>query len=429
MKVRIPTGPKTKDKELLTCLNYLKERLNLTMELEKLNYLTESTIISFNEVEQHYNTIINKYKEFGEMPKLTLRLSDGSEMTQNPYKLRMADFMRENIGVGKVKMGLNRLRLDNVYPDFKVARIDKNDNLTCAFVEYTEKPEYLYCQIDGNGWMSTLPTEIYSMEAAMNEIGKVNNLLVFGIGLGYFPFMCANNGICKNFTIVELEQDVIDIFTEYILPKFPSDVKIEIIKGNAYEIITNEELTSKFDRMFVDTYQSNHDGEISYYIYEYLLSGKQKPVYWIEDKITYNLRQTIRGAILVMAHEEVGIGRRLYDSIETLYAYTCELIINQTRKYYNQVLRGKLTAESIKCVMEDMDIVQKVLSFTSDLPKRLTDYAYDSSIPEIHRSIDMINVGNTVHKIVDEKSISEVNKIADSLSDIQIAQLATLFNE
>ena len=108
------------------------------------------------------------------------------------------------------------------------------------------------------------------------------NVLTFGLGIGYFVFMACINPQVKSITVIEKANEVINMFNSDILPQIPNNHKIKIINENAINLY-NEGYLNQFDYVFMDIWQSNHDG---LKIIEQLLMQYNPPVdkidFWIE---------------------------------------------------------------------------------------------------------------------------------------------------
>ena len=67
-------------------------------------------------------------------------------------------------------------------------------------------------------WMSVTPNEINTMKEPIdNAFGKV---LTFGLGLGYYSYMVSLKNNVESVTIVEKNQNVINLFNKHILPLY-----------------------------------------------------------------------------------------------------------------------------------------------------------------------------------------------------------------
>jgi len=151
---------------------------------------------------------------------------------------------------------------------------------------FNKKFEYPAVFQNDTLWMSVTPNEINTMKEPINNAkGKV---LTFGLGLGYFPYMCQLKNNVESVTIVERDKTIIDMFNKYILPQFENKEKISIINEDAYEFL-NKMKDGQYDYCFIDIYHDAGDGIDVY------LKTKQhrdrlkntKIEYWIEKTIKY----------------------------------------------------------------------------------------------------------------------------------------------
>ena len=100
---------------------------------------------------------------------------------------------------------------------------------------FKQKVSYPYIGTKDSIWMSVNPNEIKTMQP---HIDRVNgNVLVLGLGLGYFAYMSSLKEDVKSITIIELDQDIIDLFNKEILPQFKHKEKIRIIKDDALKYL------------------------------------------------------------------------------------------------------------------------------------------------------------------------------------------------
>lgn len=137
-------------------------------------------------------------------------------------------------------------------------------------------------------WMSVCPSEIFSMKEDIERaFGKV---LVLGLGLGYYPFVCSLKENVTEITIVELSGEVIDIFNAEIFPYFKNKEKIKVVKADAIEYLAKVN-RKDYDFCFADIWESQTDG--AYYYKKIKPFEKKLPetrfAYWIEESIKYYL--------------------------------------------------------------------------------------------------------------------------------------------
>ncbi len=139
-------------------------------------------------------------------------------------------------------------------------------------------------------WMSIIPHEINTMNEPINNAR--GNVLVIGLGLGYFSYMVSNKKCVKSVTIVEKDEKVINIFNKYLLDKFENKKKIKIIHDDAFIYLKN---CPHYDYVFIDIYHNVGDG-FSLYLklkkYE-KLNYADKYDYWIETSLIAMLRRYV----------------------------------------------------------------------------------------------------------------------------------------
>lgn len=135
---------------------------------------------------------------------------------------------------------------------------------------------------NGREWMAIKPSEIETMKCAIDAVsGKV---VVFGLGLGYFPYMISLKSDVEEIVIVERDTNVIQLCKEFIIPQFPAKEKITIVQSDAFEYL---ETMGKqdFDYAFVDLWHDVSDG-LPLYVrtkkYEKKFPQTQF-LYWVEN--------------------------------------------------------------------------------------------------------------------------------------------------
>ena len=137
---------------------------------------------------------------------------------------------------------------------------------------------------DNQVYMSITPNEIETMRDSIAAAhGKVLN---YGLGLGYWAYEVASKSNVESVTIVELNQDIINLFNTYIAPQFEPEVlsKINIIQGDAVEYHRNL-ADGVYDYCFIDTWFNAYEGMDMYLNFkEQEQKFKNMQVsYWIEE--------------------------------------------------------------------------------------------------------------------------------------------------
>ena len=123
---------------------------------------------------------------------------------------------------------------------------------------FNQKFSYLALTEGNNIWMSLNPNEIETMKPYINKAR--GNVLVLGLGMGYVPFMLSLKNCVKSVTIVEKDQEIINLFNELIYPQFPNKEKIKIVKSDAVEYVSKNQKQWTYDYIFADLWHDPEDG-------------------------------------------------------------------------------------------------------------------------------------------------------------------------
>lgn len=134
--------------------------------------------------------------------------------------------------------------------------------------------------------MNISPNEINTMAPSIKE--AKGNVLVLGLGLGYYAFMVSEKDDVEKVTIIENDENIINIFNNYLFKFFPHKEKIQIIKNDAYKF-TNEN-AHKFNYIFVDLWHNPEDGLPIYLKFKAIEKEGIQYFYWLENglKAMYN---------------------------------------------------------------------------------------------------------------------------------------------
>lgn len=179
---------------------------------------------------------------------------------------------------------------------FSYNDIEVNENAyykEISRIGFFKKPYTFPALLENNViWMSINPNEIETMEKSINE--AKGNILVFGLGLGYYQYMTSLKEEVKSITIIENNQKIIDIFNTCILPQFTNKNKIKIIKDDAFNYI-NKCDKNEFDFIFVDFWHNPNDGLETYLYFKKLENTFNNTIfsYWLEEGILALLRRSL----------------------------------------------------------------------------------------------------------------------------------------
>ena len=149
--------------------------------------------------------------------------------------------------------------------------------------------QYLTLSKNNNIWMCITPNEINTMKP---HIAKAHdNVVTFGLGLGYFAFMAANKKEVNKVTVIEKDKEVINLFMNYIYPHIKNNKKIEIICIDAFDYINKNHL-NEYNYAFFDLWHNAEDG-LPLYIKAKEMNIGCETGYWIEESLIAMYRRCL----------------------------------------------------------------------------------------------------------------------------------------
>ncbi len=157
---------------------------------------------------------------------------------------------------------------------------NKELNDSMRLVALDEALEVTILYQNNEVWMLDVPSEAETIDPCAKK--AKGNVLSFGLGIGYYPFMTMLNPAVKSITVIEKSKSVIDLFNRYLKPQFPNTIPFIIIEGDAYDYF-NEKTLNQYDSVFVDIWKSNDDGLMMIEkLLEQYLPPFEKVDFWIE---------------------------------------------------------------------------------------------------------------------------------------------------
>lgn len=231
------------------------------------------------------------------------------------------------------------------YDDIEV----KENFVEVSRIGYFDKPfEYLVVNKGDVTWMSTDPNEINTMQKDIDDAD--GDVLAFGLGLGYFPIMCAIKDNVKSVTIVEKDPEIISIFKKHILPLFSYKEKIHIIEDDAFNFARKD--LSRYDYLFIDIWHNPEDGLPMYLKFKDILRNKNIEVrYWLEKSLLAMLRRC-----LLSVFEEQLSGSMDKDYMDDKDEY--DRIIN---KLYFETKNMKFSSiDEVKEILQDKGLLNLI---------------------------------------------------------------------
>ena len=197
---------------------------------------------------------------------------------------------------------------------------------------FTKEYSYPYLGTKDSVWMSINPNEIKTMDKHI-ELAK-GDVLVLGLGMGYFPFMIANKEEVKSITIIEKDQNIIDLFNEFIFPQFNHKNKIKIIKDDAFSYLNNIK-DDRYHMVFADLWHSAEDGIIPFLRLKELEGKLNIPfMYWIDTSLYSMVRRCIITILIEHLENEHPRYDIAHDEMDKAINYIYKKI--QTRNINNE---------------------------------------------------------------------------------------------
>lgn len=206
---------------------------------------------------------------------------DADEFYSNPYY--------KHIKIPTIKIGNSELKYETYKPF---------EGFVCNDIIQTKEgrqipqigffdTEFMFPAILENNriWMTITPNEIETMKEPIDQ--AFGNVLTFGLGLGYYAYMISEKDNVESITIVDSNEDVINLFHTYVLPQFDQAGKIKVIKADAFEFAQKHLPNGGYDFVFTDLWHDVSDGKDMYLKmkkYE-SLSPNTVFTYWIEKSI------------------------------------------------------------------------------------------------------------------------------------------------
>ena len=233
----------------------------------------------------------------------SIRLLDSKKYEENPYY--------KNISLSDLTKGRWEIRNE----EYKPYRAVICDDLIIG-EDFSEIPPlgffpdgFSFPAIleEGNEWMTLTPVDIDTCEEAIAAAeGKV---LTYGLGLGYFAYMASEKDNVDSVTVVEISDEVIELFKEYILPQMPNRHKIKIVSSDALIYAKEVMPEEKFDMVFVDTWRDTSDGAPMYKSFKALEdhNPETKFYYWVENFLRSRCRAELYEELLKKYNEGIAL--------------------------------------------------------------------------------------------------------------------------
>lgn len=177
-----------------------------------------------------------------------------------------------------------------VIPEGKELQHYTREKGMCRSVFLTPYKSVQLLDSDSSLWMSDTPMEYETNQKAIDQ--AEGDILELGLGIGLFTYYASKKQIVKSITIVEKEQDVIDL----IYPKIKNK-KTKIVRQDAIEYLKTTK--NKFDTIHVDIWADiTHYREIQPIVR--IAKKKLKPdgivISWLEEFLQRVMKEIKSGA-------------------------------------------------------------------------------------------------------------------------------------
>lgn len=216
----------------------------------------------------------------------SINFLDANKYKQNPY-LKNISF--HNVKFGNWQLTHSKYKAYEAFICNDIKHCDDSYEIP-QIGFFDEEFSFPVVQEAGREWMAVKPSEIESMREPIDIVG--GNVITFGLGLGYYAYMTSQKTEVQRITIVEKDQNVIELFEKHILPQFEHKSKVEIIRADAFEYLQKEMPHKNFDYAFVDLWHDTADGLELYLKAKKLerLAPQTKFLYWVEESLLSSFR-------------------------------------------------------------------------------------------------------------------------------------------
>ena len=231
--------------------------------------------------------LLNENNKFSDFKLLNSRIINDNEYFKFISSLNLDDMAFNSI---KLEKNYYEPYEGFLFDEVKLVSFYEQNNLG-----FFDERVYYYNLLDDkenyNVWMNITPFEINTMKDNIKE--ATGNVLTFGLGLAYFPFMVSNKDDVKSITIVENNKDIYDFVNNNLITKFKYKSKIKLVYEDMYSYINSNSLTD-FNYIFIDTYHQAIEAIPVYFkLLKKLTDSNVTYSFWIENSILIEIRRFI----------------------------------------------------------------------------------------------------------------------------------------
>ena len=207
----------------------------------------------------------------------------------------------------------------------------------------------IYLLQDGVDWMLDAPSEAMTNDPI--ALLAHDSVLTFGLGIGYFPYMCMQNPNVTKITVIEKSQELVDMFMKSIYPQFSHTIPLEVIQGDAFQYY-NKEYLEQYDFIYTDIWHSNDDGlECITKLLEQYHNHSKDIYFWIEDSCV-----EIVWTLVFVYFDEI------YYSRTNMIPDAYKNIMKKIKKYFSTIDISINTPTELKELIYDTNTLRTILS-------------------------------------------------------------------
>lgn len=232
---------------------------------------------------EEYETVIKPQEKLMHLP--------AKMITENPYIQKTSLFEGK---IGEWELTFSGREAYELLPG---GGIDVKGLTFQKIVYYSESITFPFLRKGDVPWMSITPNEILTMDYELSRMK--GDILVGGLGMGYFLLMAAEREQVNKITVAELDQDVIELMG-FIKDFCKRPDRIEIIHADALDLLKSSH--DKYDSFFMDVWDANPRETANVYIpfKDFGLTNKVRNIhYWNEiimrEALFYDLFNYLRG--------------------------------------------------------------------------------------------------------------------------------------
>lgn len=168
-------------------------------------------------------------------------------------------------------------------------RVDHQGRVLPQLGWFPESFRYPALTEQGRVWMTITPNEINTLRPLARQ--TKGQVLCYGLGLGYYAFHASEQPQVVGITIVERSPEVIDLFQQMILPRFPHADKITIVEEDAFAYASEQAPRHRYDTVLCDLWHDAADGIPMYLRMKALETPGPTYQYWIEPTMHYYIKE------------------------------------------------------------------------------------------------------------------------------------------